>query len=232
MGEANRKAGRGGAVRAVLCAASLCLFGGLLATTGCAEPKPHDEPIVHVVKGAKDFPCRLEVGRVSLGYPETLWVIDELEPQETNALGNQVTATTALVGDNDFSHGFFVGEVVGMGFDEMREFAETAQEQAPARAAALEEKARESEVSAQMFGGMAEHFRHVVYRDPQFVVVDGHRGMRFDVTSDREGAGVSRMCLVEIDDNAIGFVMCGFSWPEYDADPAFWDDIFASLEVR
>ena len=43
---------------------------------------------------------------------------------------------------------------------------------------------------------------------------------------------VTRSYFAEIDGDTVGFVYCGFYQHEYDSDPAFWDDILASLEVR
>ena len=160
-------------------------------------------------------------------------MILEPEPAETNVLGKPLTATQALVGDDDFSHGFAVAECKGLSFEDVWEFAETAQELALARAELLENKAAESEASSQMFGGMARHYRNVVYDDPELVVLDGRRGIVWGMVVPNEGVrAVTRIYVVEVDESTIGAAYCGFYQHEYDADPAFWDDILASLEVR
>ena len=46
------------------------------------------------------------------------------------------------------------------------------------------------------------------------------------------GRAVTRINFIEVDGSTVGIVYCGFYQHEYDADPAFWDDILASLEVR
>lgn len=229
------RAVRPGFVRAACCALALSTLAGCLLATGCSSAPSSTEnpPLVQVVDGAVDFPRKVTVGRVSLGYPDTLWVIDELEPRTTDLLDKKVAVSQTLVGDDDFSHGFLVGEISGIAFDDLLGYAEQAQEQAPARVAVLEEKAKESEQSAQMFGGLAEHYRNVVYSGPDPIVLNGCRAFVFGESSAREGAtGVSKMCFVEVDRDVVGFVVCGYHDYEYDADPAFWDDIFASLEVR
>ena len=229
------RAVRPGFVRAACCALALSTLAGCLLATGCSSAPSSTEnpPLVQVVDGAVDFPHRVTVGRVSLGYPDTLWVIDESEPRTTDLFGKEVAVSQALVGDDDFSHGFTVGEVSGIAFDDLLGYAEQAQEQAPERAAMLEEKAKESEQSAQMFGGLAEHYRNVVYSGPESIMLNGRRAFVFGESSAREGAtGISRMYFVEVDRDTVGFVLCGYHDYEYDADPAFWDDVLASLVVR
>lgn len=229
------RAMRPGFVRAAFCALVLSTLGGCLLATGCSSAPPSTEnpPLVHVVDGAVNFPHKVTVGRTSLGYPDTLWEIDELEPRTTDLFGKEVAVSQTLVGDDDFSHGFLLGEISGIAFDDLLGYAEKAQEQAPARAAMLEEKARESESTAQIFGGLAEHYRNVVYSGPEPIVLNGSRAFVFSESSAREGAtGISKMYFVEAGRDTVGFAVCGYHDYEYDADPAFWDDIFASLEVR
>lgn len=221
--------------RLVICAAAAVAvaLGLLAAAGGVPAPEASGEPLVQVVRSAKQFPNRVEAGRVSLGYPDGMWVILEPEPDETNVLGKLLTVTQALVGDDDFSHGFAVAECEGLSFEDVRELAETAQEQAPARAEMLEGKAAESESSAQMYGGLASHYRNVVYDTPEPVVMNGRRGIVWGMVVPFEGGrAVTRINFIEVDGSTVGIVYCGFYQHEYDADPAFWDDILASLEVR
>lgn len=234
MGGGETRAVPAGFSRLAVCVLVLLALGGNFLLAGCASaPMPEGSPIIRVIDSAKDFPNRVTAGRVSLGYPDDLWVIFQGNTYSTQVFDKEVESVMTLVGDEDFSHGFTVGESTGMTFDEVLRHAETAQEEAPQRAALLEEKAKESEMAAQMFSGLADHYRNVVYREPELAALDGHRALIWGMSVTKEGvAGITRLCLVEVDQNTLGFVMCGYRDCEYNADPAFWDDIFSSLEVR
>lgn len=222
--------------RLVICAAVAVSLGLLAAAGGVPAPEPSGEPLVQVVKSAKQFPNRVTEGRASLGYPDGLWVIAEMEPGTSNMMGREITGSQKVVGDDNFSHGFYVGEFTGMSFDDLRGYTEKAQEEARKAADALEERLRDpktSDAQAAMWSSFLENLRKRVYLEPQLVVLDGCRGLIWDTVVPYENDGfVTRSYFAEIDGDTVGFVYCGFYQHEYDADPAFWDDILASLEVR
>lgn len=232
------RAGRRDPFCLVICAAAAVAvaLGFLAAAGGVPAPEASGEPLVQVVRSAKQFPNRVTEGRVSLGYPDGLWVIAEMEPRTSNMLGREVTGSQKVVGDDNFSHGFYVGEFTGTGFDDLRGYTEKAQEEARRTADALEERLRDPETpdaEAAMWSSFLESLRKRVYLEPQLVVLDGRRGLIWDIVVPYENDGfVTRVYFAEVGGDTVGFVYCGFYQHEYDADPAFWDDILASLEVR
>lgn len=222
----------------VICAAAaIAVALGLLAAAGgVPAPEPSGEPLVQVVRSAKQFPNRVTEGRVTLGYPDGMWLIAEMEPGTSNMLGREIAGSQKVVGDDNFSHGFYVGEFTGTSFDDLRGYTEKAQEEARKAADALEERLSDpktSDAEAAMWSSFLEGLRKRVYLEPQLVVLDGCGGLIWDTVVPYENdAFITRFCFVEVDGSTVGFAYCGFYQHEYDADPSFWDDILASLEVR
>lgn len=237
MGGGETRAVPAGFSRLAVCVLVLLALGGNFLLAGCASaPMPEGSPIIRVIDPAKDFPNRVTVGRVSLGYPDDLWVIAEMEPGTSNMLGKEISGSQKVVGDDNFSHGFYVGEFTGANFDDLRGFTEGAQEEARRAADELEERLGDpqaSDAEVAMWSSFLEGFRKRVYLEPQLVVLDRSRGLIWDIVVPYENdAFITRFYFVEVDGDTVGFAYCGFYQHEYDAEPAYWDDIFASIEVR
>ena len=155
--------------RLVICAAVAVSLGLLAAAGGVPAPEPSGEPLVQVVKSAKQFPNRVTEGRASLGYPDGMWVIAEMEPGTSNMMGREIAGSQKVVGDDNFSHGFYVGEFTGMSFDDLRGYTKKAQEEARKAADALEERLRDPktpDAQAAMWSSFLENLRKRIYLEP------------------------------------------------------------------